>query len=1008
MASQQSWPLSQDANKASGTCSHCYAVRQLHLKDGTVHAHGPRNSPCPGSHKPPLPSSASASAPLSASQPLTNLETRPTMHTPASLVASPSSTARPANPLTMLHSQVIPQSQKLTDALPSTSTSTTFSHPSINAPIIKHIPKTARPACCTALSGLLNSISHSSDGISNWSNLLGFGQANLQKPSRGGKKHNLANIIKKRLCDKPQGAPGHTTGFCDYDAPPRRRLDSASALSAAVTAKIEDGNVKAALRILCSEDKQAPDNSETLSKLTDIHPVSSPIGPIPSTTSKAGNTFQASESDVLKAIRSFPAGSSGGPDGIRPQHIVDLVNCREQGPALLSAITSFINCLLDGKCPPTVRPVLFGGNLIALTKKTGGIRPIAIGYTWRRIAAKCANAFASARLATLLSPRQLGIAVKGGCEAAVHATRQVSQTLPADHAIVKLDFSNAFNCLGRGPMLNAISNHVPEILKFCLLSYGNPSFLRFHDQCILSQEGVQQGDPLGPLLFSLTIHPILTSASSALVIGYLDDITLGGDMKTLASDVLNIQTQAKSMGLTLNVKKCEFISHSNGSSEAIFKDFIHIDPKNATLLGAPLNTGPSMDDALSSRCIDLEIACNRLKVLAAHDALVLLRASFSAPKLMHIMRSSPCAGHPSLNRFDSLLREGLSQITNSHLSDTQWIQASLPVKEGGLGIRRVASLAPSAFLASAASTLDLQKLILAGSSTAPDAAVESVGALWSSTHNLPCPPPSTASLQQSWDRPQIDTDLAAVQSSAIDDHNRARVLAVASPHAGDWLYALPITNCGLRLDDETIRVAVGLRLGLNLCQPHPCPCGKEVDSRGTHGLACKLSAGRMSRHHHINDLVWRALHRAGIPSSKEPSGLSKTEELRPDGVTLIPWQGGKNLMWDVTVADTLAASHLSTTARLAGGAAESASDRKEAKYSSFSRSYTFIPISCETMGPLSSKAASFFTDLGRRISAVSGDPRESAFLFQRISVAIQRFNCVCFKGSFISPPDSEW
>ena len=48
------WPLSQDANKAFGICSVCRATRQLHLKDGTVHKHGPRDRPCPGSNKPPL------------------------------------------------------------------------------------------------------------------------------------------------------------------------------------------------------------------------------------------------------------------------------------------------------------------------------------------------------------------------------------------------------------------------------------------------------------------------------------------------------------------------------------------------------------------------------------------------------------------------------------------------------------------------------------------------------------------------------------------------------------------------------------------------------------------------------------------------------------------------------------------------------------------------------------------------------------------------------------------
>ena len=112
-------------------------------------------------------------------------------------------------------------------------------------------------------------------------------------------------------------------------------------------------------------------------------------------------------------------------------------------------------------------------------------------------------------------------------------------------------------------------------------------------------------------------------------------------------------------------------------------------------------------------------------------------------------------------------------------------------------------------------------------------------------------------------------------------------------------------------------------------------------------------------------------------------------------------------MWDATVADTLAASHLPITSQQAGGAAESASNRKEAKYSEIARANIFIPIACETLGPISSKASDFLSDLGRRIFSATGDARESSFLFQRLSVAIQRFNCVCFKGSFIAPPNIE-
>ena len=86
------------------------------------------------------------------------------------------------------------------------------------------------------------------------------------------------------------------------------------------------------------------------------------------------------------------------------------------------------------------------------------------------------------------------------------------------------------------------------------------------------------------------------------------------------------------------------------------------------------------------------------------DALILLRASFSATKVLHLLRCSPSLSHPSLERFDALLKQAIQRITNSVLFDLQWIQASLPVTDGGLGVRRVSSLALPAFLASAAST----------------------------------------------------------------------------------------------------------------------------------------------------------------------------------------------------------------------------------------------------------------------------------------------------------------
>ena len=154
-------------------------------------------------------------------------------------------------------------------------------------------------------------------------------------------------------------------------------------LAAAISSKIEDGNIRAAVRILCSEDKPATVSEETFNKLLAKHP-SAPCDrrsfPDPWSTT----VLQVEEVEVLKALKSFPAGSSGGPDGLRPQHFMDLVNCREGGSELLSAVTSFINVLLGGSCNAKLASIFSGGRLIALEKMCIQLQPIVIGYTLRR------------------------------------------------------------------------------------------------------------------------------------------------------------------------------------------------------------------------------------------------------------------------------------------------------------------------------------------------------------------------------------------------------------------------------------------------------------------------------------------------------------------------------------------------------------------------------------------------------------------------------------------------
>ena len=106
-------------------------------------------------------------------------------------------------------------------------------------------------------------------------------------------------------------------------------------------------------------------------------------------------------------------------------------------------------------------------------------------------------------------------------------------------------------------------------------------------------------------------------------------------------------------------------------------------------------------------------------------------------------------------------------------------------------------------------------------------------------------------------------------------------------------------------------------------------------------------------------------------------------------------------MWDVTVADTLAPSYASFSSTSAGKAAERAASNKVQKYSAFSPTYDFQPIALETLGPFDSSALLFFSQLGKRLASATGDPRET-FLFQRLSVILQSFNCIAFSETFSS------
>ena len=162
----------------------------------------------------------------------------------------------------------------------------------------------------------------------------------------------------------------------------------------------------------------------------------------------------------------------------------------------------------------------------------------------------------------LLHPNQLGVALPGGAEIGVHTLRQyVNHNHSEDKLVAKIDFRNAFNSIRRDQLLTQVKEHTPSLYKMIYQCYSTQSYLYFGDKDLLySKEGVQQGDPLGPLLFSLGIRDLMKSCKSEVNIWYLDDGTVCGDPKTVHEDLTRILEASNPLGLSVNSGKCEIFT----------------------------------------------------------------------------------------------------------------------------------------------------------------------------------------------------------------------------------------------------------------------------------------------------------------------------------------------------------------------------------------------------------------------------------------------------------------
>eukprot|EP00731_Ephydatia_muelleri_P033215 Em0026g35a len=406
----------------------------------------------------------------------------------------------------------------------------------LKCPTIRFVPNKARQAFARAFSAALMAVI-SENTVTAWLKLFMLPKCVLPTAKRGG-HHNkpvpieslcamwaegqfrdLWHLAKARApCSKKQRVPSDETV--------KKRVNSAISLA-------QDGLFGKACQVLVSPGL-APNNDETWKLLVAKHPEC----PCPSVlTLPSMDTAIPHDLNLKAVLRSFPKLTSAGPSGLRIQHIIDASEVPLQTP-ILQCLRAIINLLAAGSAPSEVSTFLASGSLTALNKS----KPV-----W--------------------------CCLSNGAEKIAHGLRACVNKywLDDDFVVLKVDMKNAFNMVSREAILSECSKHFPELLPWSTWCYSQHPILWHPLGSLHSEQGVQQGDPLGPLLFSLVLNKAVTAnpvcAELSYHAWYLDDGVLAGPRPAVLQALSIIQEIGPPNGL---IAFCStFISEKHEEAKAL-------------------------------------------------------------------------------------------------------------------------------------------------------------------------------------------------------------------------------------------------------------------------------------------------------------------------------------------------------------------------------------------------------------------------------------------------------
>jgi hypothetical protein len=641
------------------------------------------------------------------------------------------------------------------------------------------------------------------------------------------------------------------------------------------------------------------------------------------------------------------------------------------------AFLDWINFVLAGNIPIEIGAFFAGAKLIALKKPDGGVRPIAIGEVWRRVAAKVAAKLVQVSTKDIFGDLQMGINTSNGCEKIIHNLNAlVDSGALQDQVLAKIDWRNAFNTCDRIVLFNAVRAHLPSLSKFVESCYLGQPNLFYHDTILKSAKGVQQGDPLAPLLFCLVQHDLVLAVERTFKplynCWYMDDGNVILPLYMVDNFFNLLKTEGFKIGLELNILKCEIWAPNltyqlSRLITPITLPLKLIETSGIEVLGGPLSTDPNFVKELFSikKSKVLELIDKLLSLDNSQNQLLLLRSCIAYPQMgFHIRVCPPSYITNELSEYDDIIREAISLICGTGLDDLSKMQLALPISEGGLGFQSISKIALAAFLASVASAFDGKQVRSEFYKT-----VDCYQILTKEVdENLAIDKlHSTVKLQKSLSKPLRDLDVAAFELELSNCTDSVRRLAhwnsVKSNCSAKVFVAIPWNRS--RIIQRDIFAAMirshlaASSLPLSASNSIKCiHCGTSMDRNSSHDLDCK-SNGVVKRHNSVRDCLASLCVSAGFGIKVEKSGLSMRTRERPADIFVTNWKDGKDLWIDVAVVNPLCPSNIRRSSLEKNSALNLAEKRKLDNYTALVQengNALFVPFICDVFGGLNKSA----------------------------------------------------